>query len=163
MISEKVEVRDSEINGKGLFAKEKILKDEIIWWEDEENPTRKYYTKEQIQIMDYKTKNYFIKYSYKVKENLWALDFGPDKYTNHSCNPNTYNSLNQEWSTVARRNIEIEEEITIDYGIIMTYVWYMNMTCNCGAFNCRKIITKNDYKLPELRIIHAGRLDDYLG
>jgi len=163
MLNKKIETRTSNINNKGIFAKEKIFKDEIIWSIDPNKDTRKFYN--MLRLHELPPEEYEIvkQHGYQVGYNILTVDTDDGKYTNHSCDPNSYNALNGEWVTVARRDIEVGEEITADYGTIMSHAWYEDMICNCGASNCRKLITKNDYNLPELRIIHAGRLDDYLG
>lgn len=65
---------------------------------------------------------------------------------NHSCDPNCkivgFNKL------VAKRNIEINEELTIDYGTVsigkgMTII----SECNCGTTACRHTIKTDDYKI----------------
>jgi len=64
---------------------------------------------------------------------------------NHSCDPNCkivgFNKL------IAKRDIQIDEELTIDYGTVsigkgMTII----ETCNCGSDVCRHTIKTDDYK-----------------
>lgn len=57
----------------------------------------------------------------------------PERYVNHSCDPNT-KAINN--SDVAVRDIKIDEEITSDY----TGSVSKSFQCRCGSKNCRGII-----------------------
>lgn len=65
---------------------------------------------------------------------------------NHSCEPNCkiegFNKL------VAKRCININEELTIDYGTVSIGkgTTIINQ-CNCGSLTCRHTIKTDDYKL----------------
>lgn len=86
-----------------------------------------------------------------------ALDFeNPtiDWFINHSCDPNT-GSGGDVYTLVAMRDIEPGEEITIDYAVVDGDPDW-NMPCGCGAPSCRKVITGNDWKLPELQERYKG-------
>ncbi len=69
-------------------------------------------------------------------------------YINHSCNPNI--GLRGEITFVAMRNINIGEEIVIDYAMIQNNNDEA-MQCNCGAETCRKIITGHDWSHKDLQ------------
>ena len=64
---------------------------------------------------------------------------------NHSCDPNCkivgFNKL------VAKRDIEINEELTIDYGTVSIGNGTTIISdCNCGTAECRHTIKTDDYK-----------------
>lgn len=59
----------------------------------------------------------------------------PEKYVNHSCEPNT---TTQNFCDVAIRDIKRGEEITGDYNEELPPD--AHMVCNCGSKKCRKII-----------------------
>ena len=74
--------------------------------------------------------------------------------TNHSCNPNCkvvgFNKI------IAKRYINKDEEITIDYGTISVgdgKVIFDN--CNCKSKNCRKTIRTNDYLFLDNLAVYA--------
>lgn len=72
----------------------------------------------------------------------------PDRYLNHSCDPNAY--LHYEGPRcfiVARRPIEAGEEITCDYSINLA--GGDSWPCHCGAARCRGITTGDFFSLPE--------------
>ena len=77
---------------------------------------------------------------------------------NHSCNPNA--GFHGQIFLVAMREIEPDEQICFDYGMAITCEY--RMECQCGSPCCRKIITGNDWKLPELQVRYEGFFQWYL-
>jgi len=69
-------------------------------------------------------------------------------YINHSCNPNAGLLSNGVWCAI--RNINNGEEVTCDYGTFETRPGWI-LECQCGSPQCRKRITFEDYKSPELK------------
>lgn len=71
----------------------------------------------------------------------------PQHFGNHSCDPNLW------WADartlVARRDIELDEELTSDYGT--SSVGGFGMTCRCGSPLCRGVITGEDWRRADLR------------
>ncbi|MDD4938140.1 MAG: SET domain-containing protein-lysine N-methyltransferase [Candidatus Shapirobacteria bacterium] len=85
----------------------------------------------------------------------------PEKFINHSCDPNTYvKTINNLRHVLAMRNIKKGEEITFDYSIN----GFNNGTfeCKCGSKNCRKVYQGNFFKLSkELQLKYLPYLDDW--
>jgi hypothetical protein len=79
-------------------------------------------------------------------------------YTNHSCDPNL--GMRGEITFVAMRNIRAGEELTHDWA--MTDDDDYSVECNCGAPNCRKILTGKDWQRPELQRRYTGYFSAYL-
>lgn len=77
---------------------------------------------------------------------------------NHSCNPNA--GIRGQIFLVAIRNIEADEQVRFDYGTVISCEY--RMACQCGSPNCRKIITGNDWKAPELQARYEGYFQWYL-
>jgi len=72
----------------------------------------------------------------------------PERYINHSCDPNSYVKTVQGVRTLlAMRQIKKGAEITYDYAINGYYE--TSNPCNCGAKNCRKILNCDFFQLPE--------------
>ncbi|MGA8426003.1 MAG: SET domain-containing protein-lysine N-methyltransferase [Candidatus Dormiibacterota bacterium] len=69
-------------------------------------------------------------------------------YGNHSCDPNLW--WIDAFTLVARRDVAIREELTNDYGT-STSVASFCMECHCGSPFCRRFITGEDWRNPELR------------
>ncbi|KAH8871677.1 Histone-lysine N-methyltransferase eggless, partial [Schistosoma japonicum] len=68
------------------------------------------------------------------------------RYFNHSCNPNvfvqnvfidTHDPRFPEVAFFAKRNIEVGEEMTWDYGYTVDAVPFKVLYCYCGEPNCR--------------------------
>jgi SET domain-containing protein len=85
-------------------------------------------------------------------------------FFNHSCNPNS--GFKGQIFLVAMRNIAKGEEITFDYAMVVSETpgcsIVFEMDCECGAKNCRKKITEQDWKNPELRRMYKGYFSQYL-
>ena len=77
---------------------------------------------------------------------------------NHSCNPNC--GIIDNIKMVAMKEIKEGEELVFDYALTESLM--RDMICNCGSENCRKIITKNDWKKPELQEKYKEYFSDYL-
>lgn len=69
---------------------------------------------------------------------------------NHSCDSNLW--MADEVTLIARRDIAAGEELTIDYALFSGEAdAVLKHACRCGTAVCRKIITGNDWKLPEVQ------------
>ncbi len=78
------------------------------------------------------------KYIEVVNGKIYVIK-APERYVNHSCNPNTHPG---EACDIAIRNIDIGEEITSDYRLSNSK---QSFICWCGALNCQgKIVTTDD-------------------
>jgi hypothetical protein len=78
---------------------------------------------------------------------------GEGDYVNHSCNPNA--GLSGQIGLVAMREIEPGEEVCFDYAMCDTMP-YDEFECECGAANCRGVVTGSDWQRPELQKRYAG-------
>jgi SET domain-containing protein len=116
-------IKKSKLNKNGIFAKRDFKKGEIVLrWKP------KVLGKDEVEKLFQREKHYIVKIKGK-----YLMMRSPEKYVNHSCDPNTRAKKN---SDVAMRNIRAGEEITSDYnnsGII-------SFKCKCGSKKCKKII-----------------------
>lgn len=122
---ENVIVKKSEINKNGVFAAKDFKKgDVVLSW----NPL-KILTEDEAAKLPDSEKHYVSNYSDEL-----ILQGIPERYVNHSCNPNT---KVQGRSDVAIRDIKKGEEITSDYseGKLQKH-----FQCKCGEKNCKKNI-----------------------
>jgi hypothetical protein len=72
----------------------------------------------------------------------------PGCYFNHSCDPNAYlYSADKTYFIIAKRDIQKDEEIKVDYEIfaIDGDTW----ECKCGSPNCRGLHKWDFFLLPE--------------
>jgi len=79
-------------------------------------------------------------------------------FSNHSCDPNI--GVQGQIVFVAMRDIAPGEELTHDWATTDDDTY--EMECRCGAANCRKIITGQDWRKKELQQKYSGFLSWYL-
>ena len=152
-ISKKIYIGNSPINGKGMFAKERINKGEIVFIKGGHILERsEFFSSGEINSYLPIDDNYFIAAKTPEEEESIKL------YNNHSCDPNC--GLRGEITFVAIRDIEIGEELTCDYAFIDNEDY--EFECNCGSKNCRKKITGYDWKIPELQSRYREYFSSYL-
>src|SRR6476660_1826912 len=155
-LSPKTEVRESKIHGRGLFATADIAKDEIVAVKGGHIVNRKTLGEKitpvhgpvEIQIDD----DLFIAPVTEEERELSVL------YSNHSCDTNI--GVRGEITLVAMRDIRAGEELTHDWA--MTDDDDYSLKCNCGAPDCRKILTGKDWQRPDLQRRYAGYFSVYL-
>lgn len=153
--SRKAAVRPSPIHGRGLFAAEPISKDEIVVIKggyvfdardlagiaEELGPA-------EIQIAD----GFFIG-PRRPQERDGGMIF-----SNHSCDPNI--GVEGQIVFVALRDIAAGEELTHDWATTDDDTY--RLECRCGAPSCRKILTGQDWRKPELQKKYGEHLSWYL-
>ena len=154
--SPKVEKRASSIQGRGLFAREAVsageivaVKGGVIMDSAAFARVRDVLTPAEIQIED---GLYIAPASVEeIDANILCL--------NHSCNPNV--GVRGQITFVAMRDILAQAELTIDYAMIDGDP-AVRMACSCGLRDCRKVVTGDDWRLPELQRRYAGYFSRYL-
>ncbi|HKS03815.1 MAG TPA: SET domain-containing protein-lysine N-methyltransferase [Chthoniobacterales bacterium] len=155
-LSPKTEVRESEIHGRGLFARADIPKDEIV-------------AVKGGHIVDGKTLRGEITpalgaVEIQIGDDLFIAPVSDDErelsmlYLNHSCDPNL--GVRGEIIFVAMRDIPAGEELTHDWA--MTDDDDYSIECNCGVSYCRKTLTGKDWQRPDLQKRYAGYFSAYL-
>ncbi len=155
-----LEVRESKIHGKGVFAISPITKGERlaifggdIMLIDELNSLP-----ESLEDYPMQIEERFVLGSREER--------APEKtdYFNHSCDANA--GFKGQIFLVAMRNIKKDEEITFDYAMVVSESVgssiVFEMECECGSEICRKRITENDWKLPSLRKKYNGYFSQYI-
>lgn len=117
-------VKKSKINKRGLFAARNFSKDEIVLrW----NP--QVLKKDEVNNLRPTEKGYI----YKPDKNRYFLMQPPERYVNHSCEPNT---KIDSFKDIAIRDIKKGEEITSNYGNSPS----VSFECNCGSKKCRRVV-----------------------
>ena len=155
----KLEVKNTGEYKRGVFAKENIRKGEMlsvfgvyVMTIKDERKLPEDYNDTGVQIHDK-----FV-LGIKKRDELEDAD-----YFNHSCNPNA--GFNGQIFLVAIRNIKRGEEIAFDYAMAISRTkasGSYKFKCLCGAKNCRKEITNNDWKIPSLKRKYKGYFQWYL-
>lgn len=116
-----VEICESTIDGKGVFAKDNIKKGSIVWQYTESHDKKM--TKEEFESLDEPTKIALQRTAYlSPTTDMWVAppEDDPACYTNHD--PTNYNTgvivdeeISEEPLFIATRDIAAGEEITNNY------------------------------------------------
>jgi uncharacterized protein len=153
--SPKTAVEPSPIHGRGLFAVEPIAKGEIVVIKGgyvfdgrelagvsaELGPA-------EIQIAD----GFFIG-PRRADERDGGMIF-----SNHSCDPNI--GVAGQIVFVALRDIAAGEELTHDWATTDDDTY--ELECRCGTPACRRVITGQDWRKPELQAKYGENMSWYL-
>lgn len=142
-ISPKIEIRETLNKGKGMFAIQKIFSGEkLLIWGGE-------YTDKQGAR---EAKN-IGKLCMQWDDDLFSVEnIGDDSgyFINHSCNSNTW--MTGAYTLVAKKEIDIGEEITADYSLWEANDDYISeWECKCGSFDCRNRVTGKDWQSKTLQ------------
>jgi len=154
-ISSKAAVKESSIQGRGLFAAEPISKGEIVCIKggyifNRETLRRVSKTLGPAEI--------------QIAEDLFIGPLNEQEregsmiFSNHSCEPNI--GVQGQIVFVALRDIEAGEELTHDWATTDDDTY--EMECKCGAPSCRKVITGQDWRREDLQQKYAGYISWYL-
>ena len=133
-------VSDSPIQGSGVFATQAFRTGSVVLRLDDsrvvdrDHPLRP----EDDELMHHQD---------FLPDGTVVLMQSPERYINHSCNPNCYvYSANRERHLLAKREILAGEEILIDYALnaVDGDLW----ECHCGGPNCRGLHKCDFFCLP---------------
>jgi len=91
--------------------------------------------------------------------NLLIDSDGPTTFGNHSCDANLW--MADEVTLTARRPIAAGEEVTVDYATHTAGLAW-SMACNCGSPHCRRIVTNEDWRRPDVQERYAGHFSPFL-
>lgn len=144
-MNSKLVSRDTAGYGKGIYAIEKIKKDETIVIFGGHVMTLDQEGKLEGNLSDY---------SLQIDDNLvigpaFIDEVSEGEHFNHSCSPNA--GFKGQIMLVAMRDINPEEEVAFDYAMVISGDLPYEMECLCASDNCRKKITHTDWKIPEIQ------------
>jgi uncharacterized protein len=154
-LSPKTAVKTSPIQGRGLFAIEPIRKGEIVCVKGGH-----IFNRQKLQEVSQSLGPAEI----HIAEDMFIgpLDEvereGSMIFSNHSCDPNI--GVQGQIVFVAMRDIDKGEELTHDWAT--TDDDNYEMECNCGADNCRKVISGQDWRRRDLQEKYRGYISWYL-
>lgn len=148
MDNSKIIIKNKARMGKGVYAAQDILKDEILDEFDGE-----------VYDLDYSCwtddlADHVVQFaSNKFRHSTTA------KFFNHSCEPNC--GIKDLFKIVAMRDIKVGEELVWDYDMTENNK-YWSMDCCCGAPSCRKFIGRHDNLPQVIRDKYKGYISDWL-
>ncbi|MDG1366798.1 MAG: SET domain-containing protein-lysine N-methyltransferase [Acidimicrobiales bacterium] len=147
--SPKVDVRESHLGGRAVFANASIAKDEpvaikvghVVGFDEVQRLTQ--------EIGDF---------SLQIAEGLFLSPRSADEYDamvvhiNHSCDANVGFEGNVAY--VAVRDIDAGEELCHDYA--MARVEPYSLYCLCGTAACRGTVRETDWQRADVQARYAG-------
>src|SRR2546427_8501925 len=148
-LSPKTAVQESPIEGRGLFAVEPIRQGEIVAIKGGYifNRQTRHDIEQTLGPADIPIAEDFFIGPLSAAERQGSMIF-----SNHSCDPNI--GVQGQIIFVAMRDIQVGEELTHDWATTDDDSY--QMPCNCGTAACRKVITGQDWRRPELQRRYAG-------
>jgi hypothetical protein len=161
-IDPRIEVHASSLHGKGMFATAPIAQGEVltIWGGtlllDEKDLARQ---REMWAAMGYVWAT--------VGEGLYLAQWlapGEEDLTdciNHSCDPNVW--MLDEVTLAARRDIDVGEELTIDYCLFEGDEDHVPpWMCRCGTALCRGRFTGRDWRRVDLQERYGNHFSPFI-
>ena len=138
----RLELRDSPVHGRGVFATAPIPAGVRIQLVGGTVFTTAEKAAGQARLEPGRDYN-----EGQLDEDLWIVmpvDEGLNYFFNHSCDPNSTGE-------VTRRGIAAGEEVTMDYAIEIADGGYELAPCRCGTALCRRRVTGDDWRRPDLQ------------
>ena len=154
-LSPKVVVKASAIHGRGLFAREPIGRGEIVCVKGGHVFDRRRLAELQPELGPAEIQIAADLFIGPVRA---AEREGSMIFSNHSCEPNL--GVQGQIVFVAMRDVAAGEELTHDWA--MTDDDSYEMACSCGAPTCRRVITGQDWRRPELQQKYGDYMSWYL-
>ena len=157
-IDPRIEFRTSRISGQGMFALEPIRKGETVCVVGGTVMTDSEFAAFQTTHTLYN--------SIQIDDHLHLVeDPQITRYQegsmNHSCDSSVW--MDDDVTLVARRDIEAEEEITVDYALFTTQSnWMLDTRCRCGSPHCRRIITGDDWRREDVQERYRNHFSPFI-
>ncbi len=148
-LSPKTTIRSSTIQGKGLFATSPISTGEIVCIKGGYILTKKSWDALEPRLGSCEIQ---VGSDFFIAPTSQAQREGSMIYSNHSCEPNI--APQGQIVFVAIRDVAAGEELCHDWATTDDLDY--EMSCNCGAAECRGTITGQDWRLPDLQRKYAG-------
>jgi uncharacterized protein len=103
-------------------------------------------------------------YTVPIDFDLYIDPIAPGKFLNHSCEPSC--GIKNRTEIVAMKDLDKDEEITIDYAMIVPEYDDLKLkqkiVCHCGAKKCRGEFGSYETLPLELKEKYKGYISDYL-
>jgi SET domain-containing protein len=139
-----IEVRESPIAGRGLFARQPIAAGTVV----SRLGGRLVPGDELRRLIADPEQPYVDTITVSETEHLVLPARRPNGYGNHSCDPNLW--WVGPFDLATRRSIRTGEELTNDYATSTAEATF-TMQCTCGSPLCRGTVTGNDWRLADLQ------------
>lgn len=136
--------------GKGIFTSKDIKKGSVICT----------FNGRKMTFIEAKALGRNESYALQIGHDLYIYLDAPEKFINHSCEPNC--GL-RGLELIALADIKAGEQLFYDYSTTMLERSW-TMVCHCGTKNCRKIITDFDLtpQATQAKYIHLGVVQPFI-
>jgi SET domain-containing protein len=153
--SPKIEVRSGGLEGRGVFAKERIKQGEVVAVKAGHIVTADQLSEITETVGDFALQIHDRFYLSPIsKEEVDRMTI----FINHSCDPNV--GFDGQITYVAMRDIEPGEELCHDYAMERTDDY--SLGCRCGSELCRGKVTGEDWKDPKLQQRYGKYFSSYI-
>jgi uncharacterized protein len=154
----RVEIRPSSIQGGGMFARAQFQPGEIVAIVGGTLMTGAEFAAYLASVERWN--------AHQIGEDLHLVDLiqtpnAVEGSLNHSCDSNLW--MGDEVTIIAKQAIATGEELTLDYALTTTQPdWALDQPCQCGSPVCRKRITGDDWRLPDVQARYVGHFVPYI-
>ncbi len=154
----RVQIRHSTISGGGMFAAEPIRAGEVVAIVGGAPMTTVEFAAYRAGVTRWN--------AHQIGEDAHLVDLiqSPDRVEgslNHSCYSNLW--MADEVTITARRDVATGEELTLDYALTTVDAnWRLDQPCRCGAAACRRVVTGDDWRLPEVQARYADHFTPFI-
>ena len=154
----RVQIHRSTISGGGMFAAEPIRVGEVVAIVGGTPMTTAEFAAYRASVARWN--------AHQIGENTHLVDLiqSPERVEgslNHSCDSNLW--MGDEVTITARRDIAAGEELTLDYALTtVDSTWRLDQPCRCGAAACRRVVTGDDWRLPEVQARYADHFTPFI-
>lgn len=149
-LTQSVAVRESQIEGTGLFAIRPIEAGELV-----SRLGGALVSTERLHQLFRESADYVDTIAVADELHLVIPPESPNHHGNHSCDPNLWWS--GPFDLVARRDIQVGEEVTNDYAVSTTDPAF-SLPCHCGAAACRGVVRSSDAWTFRLDRVYDGHV-----
>lgn len=153
--SPKIEVRTGALEGRGVFALQRVEEGEVVAIK-----AGHIVTKEELADITATVGDFAL----QIHNDFYLSPKTPDDvermtvFINHSCDPNV--GFSGDTVYVAMRTIEPDEELCHDYAMARSDDY--TLQCKCGAACCRGTIRGTDWQRPDLQKRYGNRFSAYI-
>lgn len=146
-INPNVDIRESPVEGKGMFAIISVPKGQtvVVWGGEFTNAKGAEEARRKGRLIMH------------LDSDLYSVETRREDrsyFMNHSCDPNVW--MSDAFTLEARKDIQKGEELTADYAMWVDEDYTFSWECNCGSSHCRGRITGRDWQIKELQERYKG-------
>jgi len=149
-----VEVRRSDVAGRGLFARVPIPKGTVV-----SRLGGRLVDTETLRALVDGTEEYVDSIVVAEDVHLLLSPGSDNRFGNHACDPNL--GWVDEYALATLRDLAAGEELFSDYATSTVDPAYY-LRCHCASYRCRQMVEGTDWQIPQLQRRYAGHWVPYI-